>query len=142
MAAAVALAGTAAAYRAPSAAADPTDAGEPDPQVQDRLSALERTYNAVIGVHCVDFETGRSISCRDAELIAICSTFKTLRRGIRSPEDAGNTNDIGMVYGPGGRRVILSVMTRSQSLDPKAPKLRPLITEVARFAEPYVIEQG
>jgi hypothetical protein len=47
-----------------------------------------------------------------------------------------------MVYGPDGRRVISSVMTRAQLPNPKAPNLRPLITEIARFAVPYVIEAG
>jgi beta-lactamase class A len=54
----------------------------------------------------------------------------------------GRDADIGMVYGPDGRRVILSVMTRSQLPDLKAPNLRPHVTEVARFAVPYVIGQG
>jgi beta-lactamase class A len=287
----VALIGAAAAYRTPSALGDPTDSGEPDPRVQGRLGDLERTHGAIIGVHCVDFDTGRNINYRDAELFAVCSTFKTyaaasvlqkaqwgqlrlddevqidpaalvanspvtqahagatltlaelcraalqqsdntagnlllqaiggpqaiadfarqlgddatrldrwetelnsavpgdprdtstphmLGRGYRNllttdvlapPQrqqledwmrgnvtssmrpglpagwtcadktgsgDYGSTNDIGMVYGPDGRRVILSVMTRSQRADPKAPNLRPLITEVARFALPYV----
>lgn len=56
--------------------------------------------------------------------------------------DYGSTNDVGMVYGPDGRRVILSIMTRSRLSDPNTPNLRPLITEIARFAVPYVIRQG
>jgi len=287
----VALMGAAAVFRTPSASAEPTDSGEPDTRVQDRLGELERQYNAIIGAHCVDFDTGRNINYRDAESFAVCSTFKTyaaasvlqktqwgqlrldgevqidpaelvvnspvtqahaggtltlaelcraalqqsdntagnlllqaiggppaiadfarqlgddatrldrwetelnsavpgdprdtstphmLGRGYRNllttdvlaPQrqqledwmrgnvtssvrpglpagwtcadktgsgDYGSTNDVGMVYGPDGRRVILSVMTRSQLPDPKAPNLRPLITEVARFAVPYVI---
>ena len=71
------LAGLTAVYRAPPASADPTVSAEPDPQMQDRLGALERSYNAIIGVHCVDFDTGRNINFRDAELFAICATFKT-----------------------------------------------------------------
>lgn len=263
--------------------------------MHDRLSGLERTYNAIIGVHCVDFDTGRNINYRDADLFAVCSTFKTyaaasvlqksqwgelrlgddveidpsalvanspvtqphaggsltlaelcqaalqqsdntagnlllqaiggppaigdfarqtgddatrldrwetelnsalpgdprdtstphmIGRGYRNllttdvlapPQrqqledwmrgnvtssmrpglppgwtsadktgagDYGSTNDIGMLYGPDGRRVILAIMTRSQSPNPAAPNLRPLITEVARFAVPYVIGQG
>lgn len=291
---AVFLAGAATAYRTPSAWADPTS-DEPDPRVQDRLGALERAHNATIGVHCVDFDTGRNINYQDAERFAICSTFKTyaaasvlqqtqsgqlrlddevaidpaelvenspvtqphaggtlplfelcraalqqsdntagnlllqaiggppaigdfarqlgddetrldrwetelnsaepgdtrdtstphmIGRGYRNllttnvlalPQrqqledwmrgnvtssmrsgllpgwtcadktgsgDYGSTNDIGMVYGPDGRRVILSIMTRSQSPNPKAPNLRPLVTEIAKFAVPYVIGQG
>jgi beta-lactamase class A len=287
-----ALMGAASMYRAPSALAEPTDSAEPDPRVQERLGGLERAYNAIIGAHCVDFETGRNINYRDAELFAVCSTFKTyaaasvlqktqwgqlrlddevqidpaalvenspvtqahaggtlplaelcraalqqsdntagnlllqaiggppaiadfarqvgddatrldswetelnsavpgdprdtstphmIGRGYRNllttdvlepPQrqqledwmggnvtstirpglpagwtcadktgsgDYGSTNDVGMVYGPDGRRVILSVMTRSQLPNPKAPNLRPLIAEVAKFAVPYVI---
>jgi beta-lactamase class A len=289
------LMGAAAMYRSPSALAEPSDSGEPDPRVQDRLGELERTHNAIIGVHCVDFDTGRNINYRDAELFALCSTFKTyaaasvlqkeqwgqlrlddevqidpaalvanspvtqvhagatlplaelcraalqqsdntagnlllqtiggppaiadfarqvgddatrldrwetelnsavpgdprdtttphmIGRGYRNllttevlapPQrqqledwmrgnvtssmrpglpagwtcadktgsgDYGSTNDIGMVYGPDGRRVILSVMTHGQRPDPNGPNLRPLITEVARFAVPYVTAAG
>jgi beta-lactamase class A len=295
MAGVVVLAGAAAVHRAPSVLADPTDSAEPDPQIEDRLGALERTYNAIIGTHCVDFDTGRNINYRDAELFAVCSTFKAyaaasvlqkaqrgqlrlddeihidpgalvenspvtqphaggsltlaelcraalqqsdntagnlLLRAIGGPPaiadfarqvgddvtrldrwetdlnsavpgdprdtstphmigrgyrnllttdvlapsqrqqledwmrgnvtsvmrpglppgwtcadktgsgDYGSTNDVGMVYGPDGRRVILSIMTRSRLSDPNTPNLRPLITEIARFAVPYVIRQG
>lgn len=44
--------------------------------------------------------------------------------------DYGSTNDVGIGYGPAGQRVLLSVMTRSQSSDPDADSLRPLIGEV------------
>lgn len=284
--------GAAAIHRAPSALAEPTDSAESDPRVQGRLGELERAHNAVIGAHCVDFDTGRNINYRDAELFAVCSTFKTyaaasvlqktqwgqlrlddevqidpaalvenspvtqahaggtlplaelcraalqqsdntagnlllqaiggppaiadfahqvgddatrldrwetelnsavpgdprdtstphmIGRGYRNllttdilapplrqqledwmrgnvtssmrpglpagwtcadktgSGDYGSTNDIGMVYGPDGRRVILSVMTRSQLPNPKAPNVRSLVAEVARFAVPYVI---
>jgi beta-lactamase class A len=76
MAGVVVLAGAAAVHRAPSVLADPTDSAEPDRQIEDRLGALERTYNAIIGTHCVGFDTGRNINYRDAELFAVCSTFK------------------------------------------------------------------
>jgi beta-lactamase class A len=290
-----ALMGAVAVYRAPSAVAEPTDSAESDSRVQERLRELERAYNAIIGAHRVDFDTGRNINYRDAELFAVCSTFKTyaaaavlqktqwgqlrlddevqidpaalvdnspvtqahaggtlplaelcraalqqsdntagnlllqaiggppaiadfarqlgddatrldrwetelnsampgdprdtstphmIGRGYRNllstdvlapPQrqqledwmrgnvtssmrpglpagwtcadktgsgDYGSTNDIGMVYAPDGRHVILSVMTRSQLPNPKAANLRPLITEVARFAVPYVIGAG
>jgi beta-lactamase class A len=45
--------------------------------------------------------------------------------------DYGSTNDVGIAYGPDGRRVLLAFMTRSQTDDPKAPNLRPLIGELA-----------
>ncbi|MEM6109334.1 class A beta-lactamase [Mycobacterium sp. 050272] len=46
--------------------------------------------------------------------------------------DYGSTNDIGMIYGPAGQRALLSVMTRSQSANPNADALRPLIVEVTK----------
>jgi beta-lactamase class A len=45
--------------------------------------------------------------------------------------DYGTTNDIGVVYGPAGQQVLLSLMTKSASGDPDAPSLRPLIGELA-----------
>jgi beta-lactamase class A len=44
--------------------------------------------------------------------------------------DYGSTNDIGIAYGPGGQRVLLSIMTRSASPNPGADPLRPLIADV------------
>ena len=52
--------------------------------------------------------------------------------------DYGSTNDVGVVYGPDGRRALLSIMTRSQANDPKAENLRPLIGEVATLVLPYL----
>lgn len=52
--------------------------------------------------------------------------------------DYGSTNDIGVVYGAGGWRALLSIMTRSQADDPKAENLRPLIGEVAALVLPYL----
>lgn len=62
----------AAAYVTKPAMADPT---EPE-SVQDRMSALERRYNAYVGVFAVDVDDGRSISHRGQEAFAMCSTFK------------------------------------------------------------------
>lgn len=45
--------------------------------------------------------------------------------------DYGTTNDVGVVYGPAGQQVLLSLMTKSASGDPDAPSLRPLIGELA-----------
>jgi beta-lactamase class A len=53
--------------------------------------------------------------------------------------DYGSTNDVGIAYGPDGRRVLLSLMTRSQANDPKAENLRSLITEVTTLALPWLI---
>jgi beta-lactamase class A len=53
--------------------------------------------------------------------------------------DYGSTNDVGIAYGPDGRRVLLSIMARSQTDDPKAQNLRPLIGELAGLAVPWLI---
>lgn len=52
--------------------------------------------------------------------------------------DYGSTNDIGIGFGPGGRRAVLSIMTRSQADDPNAESLRPLIAEVTALVLPYL----
>jgi beta-lactamase class A len=44
--------------------------------------------------------------------------------------DYGSTNDVGIAYGPDGRKLLLAIMTRSASDDPKAENLRPLIGEL------------
>ena len=52
--------------------------------------------------------------------------------------DYGSTNDVGVVYGPQGQRILLAFMTRSRTDDPKAENLRPLIGELATVVLPYV----
>jgi beta-lactamase class A len=54
--------------------AEPTD---PLAGINERLDALERRHNVIIGVHAVDIDTGRNVGHRDTELFAVCSTFKT-----------------------------------------------------------------
>jgi beta-lactamase class A len=56
--------------------------------------------------------------------------------------DYGSTNDIGIAYGPNGQRVLLSVMTRSQSPNPNADSLQPLIADVTRSVLPWLTGQG
>jgi beta-lactamase class A len=50
----------------------------------------------------------------------------------------GSTNDVGVVYGPDGRRAVLSIMTRSQADDPDAHDLRSLVGEVTKLVLPYL----
>jgi beta-lactamase class A len=50
----------------------------------------------------------------------------------------GSTNDVGVVYGPDGRRALLSIMTRSRTDDPDAHDLRSLVAEVTRLVLPYL----
>lgn len=56
--------------------------------------------------------------------------------------DYGSTNDIGVLYGPNGQQVLLAVMTRSQSNDPNAQSLQPLIADVTKLALPALLGQG
>ena len=53
--------------------------------------------------------------------------------------DYGSTNDVGVAYGPAGRRVLLAMMTRSQVNDPKAQNLRPLIGELTTLLIPELL---
>jgi beta-lactamase class A len=48
----------------------------------------------------------------------------------------GTTNDVGVAYGPQGQRVLLAIMTRSQTDDPNAANLRPLIGELTSAVLP------
>lgn len=52
--------------------------------------------------------------------------------------DYGSTNDVGVAYGPDGERLLLSIMTRSQTDDPRAENLRPLIGELTTLVLPYL----
>jgi beta-lactamase class A len=54
--------------------------------------------------------------------------------------DYGSTNDVGIAYGPDGRRVLLAIMTRSATDNPKAAALRPLIGELAGLVLPYLLD--
>lgn len=56
--------------------------------------------------------------------------------------DYGSTNDVGILYGPEGQRLLLAVMTHSQSDDPNAEALQPLIAEVTKLALPALLGQG
>jgi beta-lactamase class A len=56
--------------------------------------------------------------------------------------DYGSTNDIGIAYGPDGQKVLLAVMTRTQSDNPNAEALQPLIAEVTKLALPALLGQG
>lgn len=53
--------------------------------------------------------------------------------------DFASTNDIGVAAGPNGERLVLSVMTRTRSDDPKAPALNALIADVTRAAVPWLL---
>ena len=63
----------AAAYATTPAMADPAEPVQP---IQDRIAALERRYDAYVGLFAVDVDGGRSIAHRGQEAFAMCSTFK------------------------------------------------------------------
>lgn len=52
--------------------------------------------------------------------------------------DYATANDVGIAYGPDGQRLLLAFMTRTQSDDPDAATLRPLVGELATVVVPYV----
>lgn len=56
--------------------------------------------------------------------------------------DYGSTNDVGVAYSPNGRRVLLSFLTRSQTDDPNAEALRPMIAELTTLVLPYLTGQA
>ncbi|OMC34927.1 class A beta-lactamase, partial [Mycobacterium sp. GA-1841] len=53
--------------------------------------------------------------------------------------DYGSTNDAGIAYGPGGQRILLVMLTRSQADDPKAENQRPVIGELTALVLPSVL---
>ncbi len=53
--------------------------------------------------------------------------------------DYGSTNDVGVAYGPDGRRVLLAMMTRSAADQQNAPNLRPLIGELTALVMPTLL---
>jgi beta-lactamase class A len=55
--------------------------------------------------------------------------------------DYASTNDIGVASGPNGERLVLAVMTRTRSDDPKAPALNALIADVTRAAVAWLLAQ-
>ncbi len=56
--------------------------------------------------------------------------------------DYASTNDIGLAFGPGGERLLLSVMTRTRSDDPKAPRSDALLGDVTRLVVPWLLGQA
>ncbi|BBY60130.1 class A beta-lactamase [Mycolicibacterium sarraceniae] len=56
--------------------------------------------------------------------------------------DFASTNDVGIAFGPGGERLLLAIMTRTQSNNANTPALRDLVGEVATVAVPALLGQG
>ncbi len=53
--------------------------------------------------------------------------------------DYGSTNDVGIAYGPEGQKLLLAILTRSRSDDPKAPNNRALIGDVTAAVVPWLL---
>jgi beta-lactamase class A len=53
--------------------------------------------------------------------------------------DFASTNDIGIAYGPDSERILLSVMTRTRTDEPKAESLQPLIADVTALVLPWLL---
>ncbi len=53
--------------------------------------------------------------------------------------DYGSANDVGVAFGPGGERLVLAVMTRTRSDDPKASPSDALIAETTALAVPWLL---
>jgi beta-lactamase class A len=53
--------------------------------------------------------------------------------------DYGTANDVGVVFGPDGQRVLLAIMTRSRSADAGAPSVRPLVGPIAALVLPALL---
>ena len=56
--------------------------------------------------------------------------------------DFASTNDVGIAFGPKGERLLLAIMTRTQTTDANTPALRDLVGEVATLALPALLGQG
>lgn len=53
--------------------------------------------------------------------------------------DYASTNDVGIAYGPDGQQILLALMIRTQTSDPDASGLRPLIGEVTGLVLPALL---
>ncbi|MET0897862.1 MAG: class A beta-lactamase [Mycobacterium sp.] len=56
--------------------------------------------------------------------------------------DYGTTNDVGVGFGPGDRRVLISAMVRSATDDPDAEGVRPMMAELAALVLPVLLDQS
>ncbi|MDT5213822.1 MAG: beta-lactamase class [Mycobacterium sp.] len=95
----------------------------------DALGAVERTQ-------LEDWMRGNATSSMRAGLLPRWTSADKTGSG-----DYGSTNDVGVAYSPNGQRALLSFMTRSQTDDPKAQGLRPLIGELTTLVLPYLTGQ-
>ena len=52
------------------------DPAEPLPPIGERIGALERRHNATVGLYATNLVSGKTVTHRDSQPQAICSTFK------------------------------------------------------------------
>ncbi|WP_199253485.1 class A beta-lactamase [Mycolicibacterium mengxianglii] len=69
------------AFTALASVGGPIAHAQPGTPVDQRLAELERQHGAVIGVFAVDLQSGRTVTHRDTERFAMCSSFKTYAAG-------------------------------------------------------------
>ncbi|AKK27196.1 class A beta-lactamase [Mycobacterium sp. EPa45] len=53
-----------------------SDPAEPLPPVGQRIAALEKRHNAVVGLYAQNLDSKTEVAYRDGDLFAMCSTFK------------------------------------------------------------------
>jgi beta-lactamase class A len=56
--------------------------------------------------------------------------------------DYASTNDIGVASGPDGEQILLAVMTRTRTDNPKAARSDALIADVTALAVPWLLGRG
>lgn len=106
-----------------------------DPRDTSTPHALGEGYRTLLTGDVLDTERRRQLV--DWMLANQTSSMRAgLPAGYTSADktgsgDYGTTNDVGVVYGPAGQRLLLAIMTKSATDDPEAPSLRPLIGELA-----------
>jgi beta-lactamase class A len=52
------------------------DPAEPLPPIDDRIAALERRHDALVGVFATNLDSGTTVAHRSQDQFAVCSTFK------------------------------------------------------------------
>jgi beta-lactamase class A len=90
-----------AAYSEKPALADPA---EPLPPIEDRIQALERRNNALIGVYATNLVSDKTVAHRAQDPFAMCSTFKVYAsaRVLQMAEHGQLTLDDKMFVDPAG----------------------------------------
>ena len=80
------------------------DPAEPLPPIEDRIQALERRHNALIGVYATNLVSDKTVAHRAQDPFAMCSTFKAYAsaRVLQMAEHGELTLDDKMFVDPAG----------------------------------------